>query len=198
MTDRPDQPEFWDVRYEAGRTPWDLGGPPAALIGFLAAHPGKGRTVLIPGCGTGREIEAFASAGYRVTAIDFSPPAVAQARARLGPALAERVLLGDFFAETFADAPFDLIYERTFLCALPPALWPELVRRTAALLKPGGLLAGFFYFDGKEDGPPFGFAPGEDTRLYDEHFAILDDQPVTDSLPLFASRERWQVRRRKT
>ncbi len=113
---------------------------PAPLARWLAAHPGAGARVLIPGCGSGYEIAAFAHAGYDVTAIDFSPSAVARARALVGAPLAARVLEGDFFRHEFAAAPFELIYERTFLCALPPADWPRIVERTAALLQPGGRL----------------------------------------------------------
>jgi trans-aconitate methyltransferase len=38
----------------------------------------------------------------------------------------------------------DLIYERAFLCAIPPAMRPQLLARWAELLPAGGLLAGFF------------------------------------------------------
>lgn len=186
------------MRYEAGRTPWDFGGVPAALRRFLSSHSAKDRTALIPGCGTGYEIEAFAQAGYAVTAIDFSPPAVARAQARLAPARAKQIVLGDFFTHAFTDASFDCIYERTFLCALPPDRWPQVAARFATLLKPDGLLVGFFYFGDKEEGPPYGLAPAEDARLLAEYFVLKDDQPVKDSLPLFAGRERWQVRQRKT
>src|ERR1035437_7553388 len=82
MSDSAAQPEFWNTRYAAGHMPWDFGGVPAALVRFLAAHPGAGRHALIPGCGSGYEIAAFAVAGWDVTAIDFSPPAIAQARTR--------------------------------------------------------------------------------------------------------------------
>ena len=50
---------------------------------FLAKHQGPGR-VLIPGCGSGYEIEAFSSAGWDVIGIDFSKVAVARARRLLG------------------------------------------------------------------------------------------------------------------
>lgn len=194
----PSDPAFWDARYLAQRTPWDYGRVPLALTRWLASHPGRGATVLIPGCGSGYEIIAFAAAGWRVTALDFSPAAVARARAVVGPALAERVLRGDFFTEDFSDAPFDLIYERTFLCALPPELWPKLAERTAALLKPDGMLAGFYFFGEKEDGPPFGLMPGEDEQILGRTLMRTRDEPIPkeESLPLFAGRERWQEWRR--
>lgn len=198
MKPAPTQPEFWDSRYRSGTTPWDLGHVPPALDRYLAAHPGQGANALIPGCGSGYEVAAFSAAGYSVTAIDFSPPAVARARANLPAALAERVVEGDFFTYDFPDGPFDLVYERTFLCALPPALWPRIVERTASLLKPGGALVGLYVFGEKSDGPPFGLDPGEPARLFTGRFAQVDDRavPAEESLPLFVNCERWQERRR--
>ncbi|HEY1109746.1 MAG TPA: methyltransferase domain-containing protein [Opitutaceae bacterium] len=192
------QPEFWDSRYRSGTTPWDLGHVPPMLARYLAARPGRGASVLIPGCGSGYEVAAFASAGYSVTAIDFSPPAVVRARSNLPPALAERVVEGDFFTYDFSAAPFDLVYERTILCALPPALWSRIVERTASLLKPGGTLVGLYFFGEKNDGPPFGLDPEEPARLFADRFAQVDDRavPAEESLPLFVNRERWQERRR--
>lgn len=198
MDPASNQPEFWNPRYRSGTTPWDLGHVPPALDRYLAAHLGRGASVLIPGCGSGYEIAAFSAAGYSVTAIDFSPPAVARARANLPPLLAERVVEGDFFTYDFPAAPFDLVYERTFLCALPPALWPRIVERTASLLKPGGTLVGLYFFGEKNDGPPFGLDPEEPARLFADRFAQVDDRavPAEESLPLFVNRERWQERRR--
>lgn len=200
MSDNSASPEFWNPRYATARTPWDFGGIPAPLTRYLTAHPGHGARALIPGCGSGYEVAAFAQAGYAVTAIDFSPPAVARARACVGPALAGRIIEGDYFTHDFAAAPFDLVYERTFLCALPPALWPQIVRRTATLLKPGGVLTGIYFFGEKDDGPPFGLATDEPAQLFDADFVTVADDAIraAESLPLFAGRERWQERRRQT
>lgn len=198
MPEDPMRPDFWDQRYAAGRTPWDQGAVPAATARFLAAHPGHGARALLPGCGSGHEVAAFARAGYLVTAIDFSTAAVAGAQARVGAGLAPRIVLGDFFTYDFADAPFDVIYERTFLCALPPDLWPKIAARTTALLRPGGTLAGLYFFGAKDDGPPFGLAPDEPAALFEKELILVADHPVpaAESLPLFAGHERWQERRR--
>lgn len=195
-------PDFWNTRYAAGRTPWDFGGVPLPLARFLAAHTEAlraGARVLIPGCGTGHEIEAFAAAGCDVTAIDLSAEAVGRARARGHATENVRVIEGDFFTQGFSAAPFDLIYERTFLCALPTELWPKMTARAAGLLRPGGVLAGLYFFGEKDDGPPFGLAAEEPEKLFGPHFELTRDEPVApgESLPLFAGRERWQERRRK-
>ncbi len=52
------RPDFWTSRYVAGKTPWDFGGVPAALKSFLTRSSAPGR-VLIPGCGSGYEVQAF-------------------------------------------------------------------------------------------------------------------------------------------
>ena len=75
----PNHPEFWNSRYLKDDTPWDFDGVPADLKEFLKKR-GRGAKVLIPGCGSGYEIQAFAEAGYEVTAIDFSPFAVDRAK----------------------------------------------------------------------------------------------------------------------
>ncbi len=196
-------PDFWNVRYRSGRTPWDQGGVPPALDRYLSRPapqlPARPPRVLIPGCGSGHEIAAFVRAGYRVTAIDFSPAAVARARALLPPELGGCVIEGDFFTATFAAASFDLIYERTFLCALPPEMWPAVTKRLAGLLASDGTVAGFYFFGDKEDGPPFGLDPAEPAALFDPHFELCRDEPIpgAESLPLFVGRERWQERRKR-
>lgn len=191
------QPEFWERRYAEGRTPWDHGGVPPALGRFLARWPGRGRRVLIPGCGSGHEIAAFAAAGCRVTAIDLSAGGVARARRVAAAHPGVDLRQADFFAFA-AGGRFDLIYERTFVCALPPALWPRLAARMADLLAPDGWWAGLFFHGPLDpDGPPFGLGPDRPREVFDPRFELLADEsvPADESLPFFAGHERWQVRR---
>ena len=189
----PSHPEFWNSRYLSGQTPWDFGGTPADLLFFLKRNKEGGR-VLIPGCGSGYEIKAFADAGYEVTALDIAPAAVERARKIVGPALAKNIFTGDFFQYDFGDAQFDIIYERTFVCAIVPDRREAYRNRVAALLKYRGSLLGYFYYltPVLEDGPPFGFAWGSADELFARYFLLGKDAMVTDSLPVFAGRERWQ------
>src|SRR5215831_11889521 len=179
MEKAPDStdPDFWNVRYAAGKTPWDFGGVPSALKSFLARSSAPGR-VLVPGCGSGYEVQAFHLAGYDVSAIDFSPAAVDQAKRVLG-ALAERVILGDFFTHDFAQCRFDLIYERTFLCSMPPARWPDYVNRMAELLSPGGRLVGvFLYGQRSPSGPPFPLTDTDAEQLFERRFQLVRSEVV--------------------
>jgi len=189
------RPEFWEKRFRKSFTPWDAGRVPAALEQFLKTEP-RDQRVLIPGCGSGYEVRAFAEAGLETLAIDFAPAAVERAQRTLGP-IAHLVRLEDFFEFEF-DRPFDLVYERAFLCSLPRLLRPRYVQRVLELLGPRGRIAGFFFFEDGERGPPFGLKSGELEALLGKHFDRTADAPVTDSIPIFAGKERWQVWTRST
>jgi SAM-dependent methyltransferase len=187
--------DFWDSRYAAGKTPWDLGGVPAALRSFLERTNPPGR-VLIPGCGSGYEVQAFYDAGFEVTAIDFSPVAVERAAHILGP-LQSCVIPGDFFKHDLSAQNFDLIYERTFLCSLPPARWPAYANRMAELLAKGNLLAGVFLYGEETDPPPYPLTEAQAVKLLGNDFELIRSESVSDSLPLFQGMERWQEWQRK-
>src|SRR5262245_38100594 len=185
------RPGFWTIRYTSARTPWDFGGVPAALKSFLASSSASGN-VLIPGCGSGYEVQAFHTAGYDVTAIDFSSAALDQAKKVLG-ALAERIVFGDFFTYDFDQLRFDLIYERTFLCSMPPSRWPDYANRMAELLSTRGKLIGFFFYAEQPlTGPPYPLTNGQAEQLFQSRFQLVRSESVTDSLPLFRGKERWQ------
>lgn len=148
--------------------------------------------VLVPGCGTGYEVRLLAEQGHNVLGIDFSDAALDAARAR-----GLQVRKADFFA--LNEGPFDLVYERAFLCALPRPRWPDWARRMAELVRPGGELAGFFYMNDNERGPPFGVSYEMLSALRGSAFELIENQPVpaAESLPVFEGREIWQVWKRR-
>ena len=175
--------------------PWDAGRAPASLEQFIARHAERGR-LLIPGCGTGYEVRLLALAGFDVTAIDFSEEAIEAARRELGPH-AHLLHLADFFGFEGDQNPFDAVYERAFLCALPRRVWGDWAKRTAQLLRPGGLLFGVFFFDSNPKGPPFGIDAAELDALLSPDLELIENEAVSDSIPAFAGKERWQAWRRK-
>jgi SAM-dependent methyltransferase len=186
---------FWDLRYEASFAPWDAGKVPARLCEFVAARPQAGNA-LVPGCGSARDVAFLAESGWEVVGIDFSAEALAAARRTVGPH-AGRLRQADFFAP-IAEAPFALVYERAFLCALPRRLWAAWASRVAELVAPGGVLAGFFYFDGGDRGPPFALhSQDELDALLAARFERIEDAAVDDSIAVFEGKERWQVWRRR-
>ncbi|RXK55126.1 methyltransferase domain-containing protein [Oleiharenicola lentus] len=188
-------PGFWDQRYASGKTPWDQHGVPECLRDYLKRTPVSGRA-LVPGCGSGYEILTLHECGWPVLGLDFSPAAVAQAQRQMGP-LAQLVRVGDFFAPADDMSGFSLVYERTFLCALPPELHVSYARRMAEIIRPGGVLCGFFFLGPEEEPPPHPLSQQQINTLLGESFICSEDLPVADSLPLFAGKERWQVWRRR-
>lgn len=194
----PLSPGFWDERFERQFTPWDQGGVPARLQAFVAAQTqtqARPLRCLIPGCGAAYELAWLSDAGWDATAIDFSAAAVAAARHGAGQ-WAERIEQADFFAWQPLQ-PLDMIYERAFLCAMPRAMWHQVAARWAQLLAPGALLAGYFFFDDNVKGPPFGIKREQLDSLLAEHFDCIADEAVTDSIPVFAGKERWMAWRRR-
>jgi hypothetical protein len=185
------RPDFWSLRYASDRTPWKMDRLPKRLEAFVRSLP-SGSCILVPGCGDDhRAIEAFARTGHRVTAIDFSSTAVSRAQQAL-PQLSDRTILGDFFSHDLGTAVFDFVYERTFLCSLPPRLWNDYVARVAQLLRPRGTLAGFFLYGTESDPPPYPLTESEAAEIFDGHFDLIRTEPVADSLSIFAGKEKWQ------
>ncbi len=193
---RPERPEFWDHRFDQGTTPWDAGGVPANLRAWVRTRgSGSPLRVLIPGCGSAHEAAFLDALGWPVVALDFSAAAIETARRNLGD-WKGRLAHDDFFAHE-GEAPYELIYERAFLCALPRKLWSGYGERMARLLAPGGILAGYFFFADEPKGPPFGIERAQLDTLLTPHFDLVEEHEVADSLPVFAGRERWMVWKRR-
>jgi ubiquinone/menaquinone biosynthesis C-methylase UbiE len=184
------RPVFWNQRYASGETPWTLQIIPATLRSFVKKTQTRG-TVLIPGCGTDHAVlQFFRTAGFEVTAIDFSTVAVARIKKALGN-FDGKIILGDFFKFDFRSR-FDLIYERTFLCALPPQKWPQYAKRVAQLLRPGGKLAGIFFYGKELEPPPYPLSEARAAEIFGKCFRLIRDVKIADSVAMFAGRERWQ------
>jgi SAM-dependent methyltransferase len=185
------QPAFWNERYQSAETPWVLHKVPDALRSFLKTQRRRGR-VLIPGCGTHHEaIQAFRTAGFDVIAIDFSAVAIAETRKALGRNEMVGLVHGDFFKYNFRTR-FDLIYERTFLCAMHPRRWPRYAKRVAQLLRPDAKLVGIFFYGTESDPPPYPLTQTRAAEILGKHFRLVRDLKVSDSVPMFAGTERWQ------
>jgi hypothetical protein len=190
----PISPDFWDERFNRRFTPWDQAGVPDAFRAFARAQP-RDRIVYIPGCGSAYEALWLAQHGWSVKAVDFSPRAVAVARGQLGE-YADIVKQADFFTYTLPCA-IDWIYERAFLCALPRERWTDYATRMAALLRPGALLAGFYFLGATPNGPPFGIEREALGALLNPYFELVEEHEVTGSIDVFAGRERWLTWRRR-
>lgn len=155
------------------------------------------KTAFVPGCGRGPDVLLFASYGFDAYGLDASETAIEAARelARQQdknqdfPVLDSQngrgetnFIYADFFSNDYlpkvggapdsSEGPFDIIYDYTFLCALPPSLRPKWAARMSELLSPTGILFCVEFplgKDPKSGGPPHGLQ----SELYDQLF----DQP---------------------
>jgi SAM-dependent methyltransferase len=159
----PDQPVYWRERWEQGRTPWDCGCAHPLLV-HLAPRLPAGRA-LVPGCGSGYDVIALAKEGpsRRVVGLDLSTLACKRGEAlrdEAGLSPEQVQFIEDDFFTFDAGESFNLVYDYTFFCALPPSMRGQWADRMAQLVKPGGTLFTLMFpvrdsGTGAEGGPPF-------------------------------------------
>jgi len=154
--------EFWDERFQSGETPWDRGVANPQLDAWLAAGTLRPCRILVPGCGSGHEVAALASAGFDVTALDYAPEALLRTRSRLAAANANATLIEADVLAWNPDRAFDAIYEQTCLCALYPDQWRRYADQLYRWLAPRGTLLALFVqllrpgaAHGSIEGPPY-------------------------------------------
>ena len=127
--------------------PWATLSPQPALAGWLDSQaraggqpPASSLTALIVACGLGDDAEEVSRRGYRVTAFDLVPAAIAHCRARFpGSAVDYRVadvyrLPGEW------QQAFDLVVEIRTLQSLPVTDRPAVAASIAGTVAPGGQL----------------------------------------------------------
>ncbi|KAK5168209.1 uncharacterized protein LTR77_006778 [Saxophila tyrrhenica] len=151
------------------------------------------KKAFVPGCGRGYDVLLFASYGFDAYGLDVSATAIKAAEELLREQDKEQIfpvqhvqagrgepkfIEADFFKDDFlseigvskSDGPFDLIYDYTFLCALPPSMRPRWAARMSELLSPTGTLVCMEFPLGKDPnlgGPPHGLTHD----LYEQLFA---------------------------
>ncbi|MCJ1339000.1 hypothetical protein MMC09_004289 [Bachmanniomyces sp. S44760] len=151
---------------------------------------------LVPGCGKGYDVLLLASFGYDAFGLEISATAVRRCREEEQkngdkyPTMDERVgrgqvkfVQGDFFKDDWVtslrldEERFNLIYDYTFLCALPPSMRPAWALRHSQLLASGvgsNLICLEFpsYKDPSNGGPPYGLQ----AQVYMEHLSHPGEQ----------------------
>ena len=153
---------FWDQRFAEGDTPWDRGAANPQLGIWLASGALKPCRILVPGCGSGYEVAVLAKAGFEVTALDYSPEAIARTRKNLQASGLNANLAEADALSWQPEKPFDAVYEQTCLCALYPDQWRAYADQVHRWVLPGGRLYALFVqfaragaADGEIQGPPY-------------------------------------------
>ncbi len=200
------QPD-WDERYRQGDTPWDKGRASPALVAWLKDNPGlMTGSVLVPGCGTGHDVRAIASAepASFPLGIDISKTAIQECRHK-------KIIENERYEEENLFslpknilATCDWLWEHTCFCAIDPKKRPAYVSAVAASLKPGGGLLGIFYLNPQRNdtrpanGPPHGTTIQELESLFltDGVFSIIEAMTPRDCYPEREGREHLLLLRR--
>ena len=168
--------DYWEARYVAQDMPWEKGEASPGLVDFLSEHSQlpKG-TVCVPGCGTGHDVRAWASAGFEAYGFDLAPSAVRLSAERTAAAgLRAEFRLADFLH----DAPpfeFDWAFEHTLFCAIQPLEREDYLRSVWRWLKPGGQYLAVNYLIPDKDGPPFGTTREEIVDRFSPQFDLMKD-----------------------
>ena len=154
--------EFWDQRFAEGNTPWDRGESNPQLHAWLKAGALQPCRILIPGCGAGYEAATLAAAGFEVTALDYSPEAIARTRKLLDAQGLQATVIEADALSWQPGRPFDAVYEQTCLCALYPDQWRTYADQLYRWHRPGGTLFALFVqflrpdaAQGQIQGPPY-------------------------------------------
>lgn len=149
----------WEEMWAAGLKPgdaFDIGKASKCLMEVLPML--KGSSALVPGAGRAYDAIALAEAGFDVTALDISRTACQAAQALIGGNAKVRICEGDFFAH---EGTYDVIWDCTFLCALPPQMRQQWAAQSAKLVAPSGSLVTMVFPIGKgPGGPPFALSIG--------------------------------------
>jgi SAM-dependent methyltransferase len=179
MTYDPDYRLLWERLFK--ERPWGR-YPPEDLVRFVARRFGgrdRGEiNILEVGCGPGANVWFLHREGYRVSAIDFSPTALEQAKARIEvenanlrtqPVDFQRA---DIAALLFPDDSFDLVVDVFALCCNPSATIRAASAEIRRVLKPGGALYT------KTFGPKTTGADGPGERMADGTYTKVENGPL--------------------
>tara|TARA_R100000027_G_scaffold50114_3_gene38784 strand:+ start:11321 stop:11932 length:612 start_codon:yes stop_codon:yes gene_type:complete len=184
----------WEARYREKNSPWDH-GVPAPSVSEAIKFFGKGKRILVPGCGFGHDAIALASAGNDVEGWDIAPTALERARI-LGRGKTVSFHQKNVLNGSHEGNQFDAIFEHTFLCAIGPDHWKQAVEQFANLLRPGGLFFAILFTNLNEDSPPpWGIGTERARELFDPYFEVLEIREPKCSFERRVGEETlWQLR----
>ena len=171
---------FWDEKYKANETGWDLNQISPPLKSFINTISDKSLRILIPGCGNAYEAEYLLQQRFtNITIIDISSTLIEKLNVKFdGQPI--QVLHGDFFEHK---EKYDMILEQTFFCALDPSLRANYIKHCHNLLNNSGKIVGLL-FDVISDkqGPPFGGTKNEYQKLFEPLFLFKQFNKCSNSV----------------
>lgn len=169
----------------------------AGLLPESDSQKEKRKTAFVPGCGRGHDVLLLSAWGYDVVGLDYAADATREAienekktgmdeiyRSRGANKGTITWLSGDFFDDGWlreaGRTTFDLIFDYTFFCALPPEARSRWAKRMSQLLAPdiGRLLCLEWPLmkPASTGGPPWGVT----AEAYEAHLAHPGERVAYD------------------
>ncbi|GAA0872253.1 methyltransferase domain-containing protein [Gangjinia marincola] len=187
---------YWNNRYLANQTGWDIGYPSTPLKEYIDQIKDKSIRILIPGAGNAYEAEYLHQQGFtNVIVVDIASEAVKNFKQRVPNFPEEHVYQTDFFD---LDTSFDLILEQTFFCALDPSFREAYAKKMHDLLDSKGKLVGvLFNFPLSSQGPPFGGSQTEYQSYFTLYFNMLTLEACHNSIPPRKGKEIFMILEKK-
>ena len=194
--------EDWLDRWANGRTGWHEVDGNAGLRAHWPLQ-GGGSSVLVPLCGKSTDLLWLALRGHDVVGVEIAEKAIREFfavheldyRREAGGDLDRyaatdlpiTLYCGDYFH--FDAPPFDALYDRGALVALPEHLRPRYVEHTKRLLRPGAvrLIVTLEYDQEIVQGPPFSVWPAEMADYWDDLLRIDETDDLETCPPKFRS-----------
>jgi SAM-dependent methyltransferase len=139
--------------------PWADMEPNPRLLEFWQKHPLEtaGKRALVIGCGLGDDSEQLAAWGFRTTAFDISPTAIAATRKRYPESKVEYAVADLFDPPSNWLRGFDFVLEIYTVQAFTGELRAKAVAKIAESVAPGGQL--LVIARGRADDEPQGQGP---------------------------------------
>ena len=161
---------YQESKGDTQQIPWAKLTPHPYLSEWLKqqAFYGDGKTALVVGCGLGDDAEALAALGFKVTAFDVAPSAIAWCQQRF-PDSTVTYQVADLF-----DLPdewhrgFDLVVEIRDIQALPLSVRSEAIKAVATTIAADGqlfLVTRIRPTNDAPDGPPWPLSEAELTQF---------------------------------
>jgi len=206
---KPDDQSTWELTWQQGITPWDAGVSQPSLkeaIEFSGLDLPRSGRALVPGCGSGYDIQYISIAsGLDTLGIEIAETAIKRASELIEetklthPTVAASITNQDFFTFNPPESQrFDLVYDHTFFCAIPPSTRKDWGRQMSSLVKPGGYLITIVFpmLPYVETGPPYYIRPEHYKELLSPNFVKVLDKIPDKSSPSHEGKERLLVWRR--
>ncbi|MGE3974100.1 MAG: methyltransferase domain-containing protein [Bdellovibrionales bacterium] len=168
-------PTFWGDYYQKDELPpWDLDQYNPNLNGILAQLKLNKSKILVLGAGQGHDANFLAEQGHIVTAVDYSPAAQKSFTQRYPQSLVANYTVRDVFQlpPEWLNS-FDLVFDHTLFCAIPPRQRKSLIQVWKKVLKPRGHLLSIFFLLTRTSGPAYGVTEWEAQQLMQKDFDFI-------------------------